>query len=91
MGELSISCRNYGNSENATIRARLRAEAMSRAVSSMVAVLFRFGRLFPLTNLMQFGCQVRPKSGHKSGHSRIPFGIKGMKWNIPSTTGTNLA
>jgi hypothetical protein len=30
----------YGNSENATIRARLRAEAMSKAVSSTIAVLF---------------------------------------------------
>ena len=39
-GELSIFGRIYGNSENTTIRARLRAEAMSRAVSSMIAVLF---------------------------------------------------
>src|SRR4029079_1034966 len=60
---------DYGNSENATIRARLSAEAMSKAVSSMVAVLSVRTSL-PPENLKQFGCQVRPKSDQ----SRIKVG-----------------
>ena len=72
----------YGNSENATIRARLRAEAMSKAVSSMIAVLFRFGRL-SLTKIMQFGCHFSlvlnpPDHGDESEYlkrHRHEFGI----------------
>jgi hypothetical protein len=38
---------NHGNSENTTIKARLSAEAMSKAVSSMVAVLIGSDASFP--------------------------------------------
>jgi hypothetical protein len=38
---------NQGSSENATIRAKLSADAMSRAVSSMMLRSYRFGRPFP--------------------------------------------
>jgi hypothetical protein len=48
----------YGNSENATIRARLRAEAMSKAVSSMIAILSVW------TSLSQPGsCSLGANSG----------------------------
>ena len=50
----------YGSSENATIRARLSAEAMSKAVSSMVVVLIG-SDVSPPTPLMQFGCQLDPQ------------------------------
>ena len=80
-GGLSIFGRIYGNSENATIRARLSAEAISKAVSSMIAVLLVRTILSP-NEVMQFGCQFRPKLDSR---------ITGMKVNIPSVTGTNLA
>src|SRR4051794_27346216 len=47
----------YGRSENATSRATLRAEAMSRAVSSMVAVLFGSRVASSDQTVMQIGCQ----------------------------------
>src|SRR4029078_5892414 len=49
---------NYVNSENATIKARLSAEAMSKVVSSMLQFLSIRPSHSP-TPVMQFGCHFR--------------------------------